>query len=364
MKVSNSVVQFASAAAFAASYTNACVLKKDRCDTPFNLTLVRKENPTKYDHFFEEAAAKWRCIITSNHSLEITYSLKSLDGPGGLLGQASPSEADDDTYLPTVALMEFDTDDLEVMLKDGIIDDTILHEMAHSLGVGTLWGNIPESVKVRGNLINYPKCNAANESDTEAFLYLGEKAIAAYHKLGFAGELTVENGYGAGSKCLHWDEDIFPYELMSPIVNPVVKNLVSELTLATLEDLGWEVDHSKADPMDIESSGACFIQSYNINDCADKLSKQNLDKCGLAKGFSECFKKHVKYTACADYQKDFAGMVDQIADLLKTCDNDEKCEEEDEEAVEKVMKVQAAIQKVPAKHTEQMKGKKLEKRIH
>ena len=41
--------------------------------------------------------------------------------------------------LPTLGSMRFDSADLQSLLDDGTLDDTILHEMGHVLGIGTIW---------------------------------------------------------------------------------------------------------------------------------------------------------------------------------------------------------------------------------
>ena len=70
----------------------------------------------------------------------IIYStVKVLDGPGGLLGQAGPCVLREDGRLPAVGEMEFDLADFDRMKQDGALESVILHEMGHVLGFGSLW---------------------------------------------------------------------------------------------------------------------------------------------------------------------------------------------------------------------------------
>eukprot|EP00122_Pirum_gemmata_P014590 Pgem_evm1s13606 len=223
------------------------------CESPFNLTLKAVGEPSKFDELFIKTAKRWNCIIR-------TYNISKIDGIGGMMGYAQPIKVDDDSHLPTLAYMNFDIEDMES--SSATLEDTIIHEMGHAFGLGVLWNpsafgwNLPSKTDVRTDLIKRG-CPEAEENNKSMFSYLGKAAQQAFHAMGFISEdLTVENGYGLGSKCLHWDEEVMPFEIMSPIVNPGVVNIISNVTLASLVDLGWEVDFSKAEKMDIDNSGA------------------------------------------------------------------------------------------------------------
>lgn len=69
--------------------------------------------------------------------LEISASLRSIDGDGGILGSAGPSGVWRD--YPTISYsgtMEFDSSDVERMEADGSLLGVILHEMGHVIGIG------------------------------------------------------------------------------------------------------------------------------------------------------------------------------------------------------------------------------------
>lgn len=73
------------------------------------------------------------------------------------------------------------------------------------------------------------------------------KASEEYRALsGCDAAVPIETDGGAGTKCLHWDEDCFQSELMTGI-NTGGQEL-SRVTVAGLEDLGYVVDYSRATP--------------------------------------------------------------------------------------------------------------------
>ncbi|MFI7294942.1 hypothetical protein [Streptomyces sp. NPDC050121] len=71
---------------------------------------------------------------------------RSIDGPGGILGQAGPTHvrppsAGSAASLPAKGIMSSDTADLEQMEQDGTLNDVITHEMGHVLGIGSVWND-------------------------------------------------------------------------------------------------------------------------------------------------------------------------------------------------------------------------------
>lgn len=62
-----------------------------------------------------------------------------------------------------------------------------------------------------------------------------------------------------GSIFGHWDEECTGLELMSPALTGRSQNPLSELTVAGLEDIGWVVDYSGAQPYVPSPSAACKV---------------------------------------------------------------------------------------------------------
>lgn len=60
-------------------------------------------------------------------------------GSGRVLGRAGGLLVRQPNWQPYYGVMEFDTADLDDLLASGRLDDVILHEMGHVLGLGTNW---------------------------------------------------------------------------------------------------------------------------------------------------------------------------------------------------------------------------------
>ena len=67
--------------------------------------------------------------------------------------------------------------------------------------------------------------------------------------LAFAGTTPpVENLFGAGTAGAHWRESVFHAELMTGFIEvPGVQMPLSRITIASMKDLGYDVDYSQAD---------------------------------------------------------------------------------------------------------------------
>jgi Leishmanolysin len=134
--------------------------------------------------------------------------------------------------------MSFDTADLQDMQGDGTLGDVITHEMGHVLGIGTVW-----------DLKRYLK-GAGTENPT----FSGRNAMQAYRRLrGGTGRLRrvpVENTGGPGTADGHWRETVFRNELMSGFIAEP-GNPLSQLTVASLDDLGYEVDLEAAEDYEL-----------------------------------------------------------------------------------------------------------------
>ena len=65
--------------------------------------------------------------------------LQPIDGPGGHAGQAGPC-AFGHARSPVVGVMFFDTDDLDLLEAEDLLDEVAIHEMGHVMGIGSLWG--------------------------------------------------------------------------------------------------------------------------------------------------------------------------------------------------------------------------------
>lgn len=239
-----------------------------------NLSFSGSMTPIQQQTFVD-AAAYWNSVITGydlttnsvgqfqTHTLTISASLPSIDGVNGILGSAGPQTA---TYYdnnpvgtPTVALyytttgaMQFDSADVAALVANNTFYGVVLHEMAHVLGIGTLW--TPNN-NVEGT--TYPLYTVGSGQ------YTGPNALAQWRSefnMPSASYVPVELGGGSGTANGHWNEVDgggsptgilsvdngmdFSNELMTGWASGIF--FVSRATLGTLDDLGYTVDYSKA----------------------------------------------------------------------------------------------------------------------
>lgn len=239
----------------------------------FNIQLLNMGTNTDYDASFLKAKARWESIITNNlpsvddsvhdwfdgefstpvdgpiDDILIGYSIEPIDGNGNTLGFAGPVYIRPGYGSVASGIMKFDEVDFADMPEEDR-ELIILHEMAHVLGIGTLW--------------RY-KCGTSCSSGDHS--YSCPKANEKYNELNFANmELTLENDGSKGTSCGHWDEASFAHssysELMTGYFEAHKAQPLSAVTAAALEDLGdYKVDYSATDAFP-ESSirGAALIK--------------------------------------------------------------------------------------------------------
>ncbi len=232
---------------------------------------------------FTKAASKWAAIITADlpsvtltqprdvcgfggesisgviDDLLIVIKLDDIDGEGKILGAAFPSVVRSSNELTAIGCMMFDRADLSALEKENALDNVILHEMGHVLGIGSFWQ--PLNGFNSRNLLEFDSdssesCNATNTFTLKPG-FTGKYTNAEYEALGFTGNTPVEDQYGAGTQCSHWDEALFGHELMTGFSDDGAMPL-SRLTIASLADLGYQVDYSKADPYTLPP---CYVSN-------------------------------------------------------------------------------------------------------
>ncbi|NNF54633.1 MAG: hypothetical protein HKN03_09365 [Acidimicrobiales bacterium] len=199
---------------------------------------------------FQFAAARWSQVITSRlpdvmiegervTGVRIDASGARIDGPAGILGQAGPVLLRPGSMLPATGVMQFDSGDLAQLERRNGLIDVIIHEMGHVLGIGTLWST---KRLIRG-------------SGTDNPVFVGANAQEVFGVILDAGGPTpvpIANTGGAGTREGHWRESVFGNELMTGFLNDG-PNPLSALTIASLADLGYEVNEAVADRFTLPS---------------------------------------------------------------------------------------------------------------
>ena len=178
----------------------------------------------------------------------IVAAVDEIDGPGGTLGRAGACWRRAGTLMPLYGRMEFDVADLELLERRGTLEDVVLHEMGHVLGIGTIWSRL--------GLLRDP----ASETEAPDTHFTGPLAIEAFDEAGGTGyrgaKVPVENMGGPGSRNGHWREKVLRTELMTPSVRIGGSSPLSAITIQSLADLGYSVDTTVADPYRIPDADA------------------------------------------------------------------------------------------------------------
>jgi len=239
--------------------------------TGYSITLYYN-NSTHLDNtimqIFENAASRWSRVITGDlddidinisanscgnddayearvDDLIIFVSIENIDDTGNILAQAGPCGVRNDPYLPYLGMLRIDASDLANLQENGTLYDVISHEIGHVLGIGSLWQSGHNS------FLSYDgvSCDTSN-----VITYTGENGVREWHNLGGSGDVPVENTGGSGTICSHWRESIFDDELMTGFAEDTGPMPLSELSIAALEDLGYEVDYEAADEYTLSTS--------------------------------------------------------------------------------------------------------------
>ncbi|GGQ93021.1 excalibur calcium-binding domain-containing protein [Deinococcus ruber] len=175
--------------------------------------------------------------------------VKSL-GPD-IYGNSAPCDLHDGSYLPIYGVIDLNSDGLDELSHADLLD-TMIHEMLHALGVGTLW-EPDERVSLSGDSDDKRLARKVAGQWT----YTGEHALAAYRALGGQGK-AIPLDPDAG----HWAGGTVCSEILSGAAGDYTGrvNPVSRITLGALEDLGYKVNAGAADRYTL-TPGRCPVQT-------------------------------------------------------------------------------------------------------
>ena len=177
--------------------------------------------------------------------LLINIRLQAVDGTGGVLATAGPCWIRSADGLPYLGDVLLDTADLASLELHDALGGTAAHEIAHVLGFGLLWDDLLKEPSLGRS------GNRVSGQDTH---FDGQGAVAKFNDAGgdtYAGaKVPVENDaaeYGIGALDAHWRESVFGAEMMTTsVVVADAAEPLSAVTIASLADLGYEVDYSQA----------------------------------------------------------------------------------------------------------------------
>jgi hypothetical protein len=174
--------------------------------------------------------------------LLVVLSEGEVDGAGGTAALATPCFIRQDGLLPIVGRVKVDRADVGTLAGLGLLDDALAHEVGHVLGVGTLWGLF--DLLRNPSLPDHPGVDThfGGAGATEAFLLAGG---AAHEGEG----VPVENALGGeGSRDVHWRQGALFDELMTTLLVAGRSNPLSQISAASLGDLGYEVRPGSGEP--------------------------------------------------------------------------------------------------------------------
>lgn len=202
----------------------------------------------------EQAAAFWATVITGAlppvvlpdgqriENLRVRCAVVS-EGSGGDFAQAGPralrpESAGDAAFLPATGDLFLDGDDVAMLTADGRLRLVLIHELGHVLGFVTgVWRR--------------KKFTAALGQPHASFI--GAWARVEYGTLlGTApADVPIE------VRGDHWRESIFGNELMTSLIRTSASPL-SRLSIASLRDLGYQVDYAAAAPYSLPPPDKLF----------------------------------------------------------------------------------------------------------
>jgi hypothetical protein len=240
-----------------------------------------KDFPQIYRPYFQKAANRWAEIITgdvpnmagifdpANNNCKVSHQSKfsgiedikifielipaaQSDGVGGFTKRIEPCLTRDGSFLPAIAVMQYDSSDLSSLYGDTTTAPfNVIRDMARVLGFGTNW----LKKGLIGGVQSLNQCSPGME-------YTGSHALAQYYALGgTVGIVYRSQAYPIPTTpttqtCAeYWpDTNVFNQELMSgnnlspgDFINPSAPaRVLTKVTVGAMEDLGYTVDYSAA----------------------------------------------------------------------------------------------------------------------
>lgn len=152
-----------------------------------------------------------------------------LDDSSASLGRGGVFVSRPDSLLPSDGYVIFNTTGALAALDGGYFDELATHELLHALGFGTNWDVMGLVDDHQGDL----RFNGTNATGVYNTLF---SDIAAGDPLATDG-VPLESEGGPGTIGKHWDEATFGNEIMTGSLSG--NDLVSDLTVAALEDMGY-----------------------------------------------------------------------------------------------------------------------------
>jgi hypothetical protein len=213
--------------------------------------------PPRLAQALERAAARWMSVVAAHigtsqvtlgagscgpTSPSVSESIRDvvvfvrvtpIDGQGEILASALPCAVHEESGLPVIARITFDSSDVAQYVANDWVDLIATHELGHALGFGTVW---EQRGLVLGSGTTNPRFSGASAAREYAFAFGGSNANV----------VPVENTGGAGTANRHWRASVFPVETMNGFIDSPTAPL-SRITIGAMEDIGYRVNYDAAD---------------------------------------------------------------------------------------------------------------------
>ena len=146
--------------------------------------------------------------------------------------------------LPILSAVLLNSDLLDEMEDEGLLEKLMLHELGHCLGVGISWDHF-------GLLYN-----SSRQNHTADTYFAGFQARRAFDQLGGRSYQGRKVPVQQGGDDVHWRTSVFGDELMTLDWTWPYHAPLSRITVASLDDIGYEVNLDAADAYRVPSAAA------------------------------------------------------------------------------------------------------------
>lgn len=239
-------------------------------NSDFNITLRFGSDgyPDLYTEAFEDAVQRWEEVITGDLPyalveevgyvddilIDVTFAdidlaFEGVEHPivaNSFVLDQRPTDTGNGASLPTFSRVFVDTEEADKMRLN--LDELAANAIGRALGFGRLWEEL----------------GLVEDADGVA-TYTGFNALREMEELSddLNGVNVLEDGANGALAEEYWREAILGQELMTPLLQfrgvgttprppNVADNPLSALTVAAMQDLGYQVDYSASDPFSLD----------------------------------------------------------------------------------------------------------------
>ena len=202
----------------------------------------------QYSEIFSRAAERWSRVIADTQppanvdgevikGLRVVVQVGDFGFEDGIYAESRTRQRREHNAIPVLGEMKLDRQSLEELAPKGMILDVVSHEIGHLLGFGGRWFSL----------------NLIEGESTDNPRFKGPNTMREYAKLmGYPDpiQIPIEGEGGTATTECHWRNSIFGNELMTGHIE-APGNPLSLLSIASLEDIGYQVNYSAAEPYSI-----------------------------------------------------------------------------------------------------------------